>query len=188
MTSISHLHREFGMLSVPLFTQHASNTWPELSAWNISCTQLPGSPRRTGNSAASVCLCVRHRLSDCNFPTDQHRSALRSLHKCHGCSHAGFIRTLSPFSESQSLLIRPARVALSQLRSGFCLSLMDYQARIGAADSVFCSDAYIAITHTFYGGVQSQHHREHHLLNRSLCGLLLCLSSALQWANRMKMF
>ena len=43
-------------------------------------------------------------------------------------------------SEAETLPTRPALVALSQLRSGFCSPLVDYRARIGATDSSLCPD------------------------------------------------
>ena len=86
---------------------------------------------------------LSHLLSDgVLISADQHRSALRSFHTdavdaaIAELEPSRVCNQLSPsISESESLLPFPARVALSHLRSGLCLSLMDFRTRIGATDN-----------------------------------------------------
>ena len=85
------------------------------------------------------------RLFDTYYQTiSPARSALRrpsvSLHQSSRCIRGGpgtqqRFRSASLHLWDWVLLTRPSRIALSQIHSGFCLSLMDYPARIGAADS-----------------------------------------------------
>ena len=163
MASISHLHRESAMLSVSDSLSLTCNKYlAGLFAWNNPCTPsplLPGSLCYTGNSTVSVLdFCTPPADWWCSSSWPAWKYTLISLLRCRECSNCrvkaqpSSRSTSFPISESESLLPCSARVALSQLCSGFYLPHIDYRVRIGAPNSVLCPDCRLqdqTVSHDF---------------------------------------
>ena len=90
---------------------------------------------------------ISHHLVNGTLPPATYPSTLKALHSA---AVTSAIASADPnkvlqapppsICPSEKLLPRPTRTTLSQLRSGYCVSLRSYQARIGTAGDPTCPE------------------------------------------------
>ena len=152
MASVSHLHSEAEVLPVAdslslLCRQFLSSSLrPQHPCFPI-VTQAMG-PRQMKHTLQCRFLpSISHHLVNGALPPATYPSTLKALHSA---AVTSAIASADPnkvlqapppsICPSEKLLPRPTRTTLSQLRSGYCVSLRSYQARIGTAGDPTCPE------------------------------------------------
>ena len=152
--SQTHIHDETQTLPVQqhlrlLASQHlAKALQPSNPSHSWVSRPAPASRRnRIGTLRSSCWETVAPFTTNDAVPPGELKEVLRKIHTkvvSESLVNAETNRVLGarppPVSPSESLLARSTRAALSQLRSGHCIRLKDYQARIGKSDTAICPE------------------------------------------------
>ena len=169
MAPINHLHREALMLPV-------DDTLQLLCKQYLASALVPEHPCHATVTSDSGPRSIRHTLQSRflpsiqqflvynTIPADSRRNVLSAIHNnavqaaVAASSGNRLLDGPAPVVNGEELsLPRPARAALSQLRSGYCAALNNYQFRVGrsiTASCPLCLDAEHTVAHLFDCPVQ----------------------------------
>ena len=164
MAPVAHLHREALMLPVDdtlqlLCKQYLASAMVPEHPCHATVTSCSG-PRSIRHTLQSRFLpSIQQFLVNNTIPLDSKKTTLTTLHNdavrvaIAASSGNRLLDAPAPLVSGEELsLPRPARTALSQLRSGYCAALNDYQFRVGrspTADCPLCNRSEHTVSHLF---------------------------------------